>query len=276
MMKIAAISFLQDKLNRFLDLPKDREHLLSILQNARRKNLIASDAMNMIEGALQVSQTHVHEIMIPRAQMIVISQDERPEEFLQTVISSQHSRFPVIGESKDEVVGILLAKDLLSYLAEEKDSRHFNMRDLLRPAFFIPESKRLDALLREFRTNRNHMAIVVDEYAGVSGLVTMEDVIEEIVGNIEDEYDLEEAVYIKPREEGHYTVRALTPVEIFNQYFKVNFSDEEFDTIGGILTQTFGYLPKRGETLELHGLSFEVVRADKKRLHLLRVRPMKN
>jgi magnesium and cobalt transporter len=271
-MKTATTLFLQDKLNLFLDLPKDREHLLSILQNARRKNLIALDAMKMMEGALQVSQTHAHEIMIPRAQMIVISQDDRPEDFLPTVISSQHSRFPVIGDSRDEVVGILLAKDLLSYLAEEKDSRHFNMRDLLRPAFFIPESKRLDVLLREFRTNRNHMAIIVDEYAGVAGLVTIEDVIEEIVGNIEDEYDLEEAVYIKPREEGCYTVRALTPVEIFNQYFKVDFSDEEFDTIGGILTQTFGYLPKRGETLELHGLNFEVVRADKKRLHLLRVR----
>lgn len=273
-MKTAATLFLQDKLNLFLDLPKDREHLLSILQNARRKNLIALDAMKMMEGALQVSQTHAHEIMIPRAQMIVISQDDRPEDFLPTVISSQHSRFPVIGDSRDDVLGILLAKDLLSYLAEEKDSRHFNMRDLLRPAFFIPESKRLDVLLREFRTNRNHMAIIVDEYAGVAGLVTIEDVIEEIVGNIEDEYDLEEAVYIKPRDEGCYTVRALTPVEIFNQYFKVNFSDEEFDTIGGILTQTFGYLPKRGETLELNGLSFEVVRADKKRLHLLRVRPV--
>jgi magnesium and cobalt transporter len=273
-MKTTTMLFLQDKLNLFLDLPKDREHLLSILHNARRKNLIALDAMKMMEGALQVSQTHAHEIMIPRAQMIVISQDDRPEDFLPTVISSQHSRFPVIGESRDDVLGILLAKDLLSYLAEEKDSRHFNMRDLLRPAFFIPESKRLDVLLREFRTNRNHMAIIVDEYAGVAGLVTIEDVIEEIVGNIEDEYDLEEAVYIKPREEGFYTVRALTPVEIFNQYFKVSFSDEEFDTIGGILTQTFGYLPKRGETLELHGLSFEVVRADKKRLHLLRVRPV--
>lgn len=273
-MKTAATLFLQSKLNLFLDLPKDREHLLSILQNARRKNLIALDAMKMMEGALQVSQTHVHEIMIPRAQMIVISQDDRPEDFLPTVISSQHSRFPVIGDSRDEVVGILLAKDLLSYLAEEKDSRHFNMRDLLRPAFFIPESKRLDVLLREFRTNRNHMAIIVDEYAGVAGLVTIENVIEEIVGNIEDEYDLEEAVYIKPREESCYTVRALTPVEIFNQYFKVSFSDEEFDTIGGILTQAFGYLPKRGETLELYGLSFEVVRADKKRLHLLRVRPI--
>lgn len=272
-MKTVATSYLQDKLNLFLDLPKDRDHLLSIIQNARRKNLIAVDAMKMMEGALQVSQTHVHEIMIPRAQMIVIAQNDRPEEFLQTVITSQHSRFPVIGESKDEVIGILLAKDLLSYLIEEKNDRHFNMRDLLRPAFFIPESKRLDALLRDFRSNRNHIAIVVDEYAGVSGLVTMEDVIEEIVGNIEDEYDLEEAVYIKPREEGCYTVRALTPVEIFNQYFKVSFSDEEFDTIGGILMQTFGYLPKRGETLELHGLSFEVVRADKKRLHLLRVRP---
>lgn len=272
-MKTAAMLFLQDKLNLFLDLPKDRKHLLSILQNARRKNLIALDAMNMMEGALQVSQTHVHEIMIPRAQMIVISQDDRPEDFLPIVISSQHSRFPVIGDSRDEVVGILLAKDLLGYLVEEeKDSRHFNMRDLLRPAFFIPESKRLDALLREFRTNRNHMAIIVDEYAGVAGLVTIEDVIEEIVGNIEDEYDLEEAVYIKPREEDCYTVRALTPVEIFNQYFKVDFSDEEFDTIGGILTQTFGYLPKRGEMLQLNGLNFEVVRADKKRLHLLRVR----
>jgi len=272
-MKTATTLFLQNKLNQFLDLPTDREHLLSILHNARRKNLIALDAMKMMEGALQVSQRHVHEIMTPRAQMIVISQNDRPEDFLPTVISSQHSRFPIIGESRDEVVGILLAKDLLSYLVEEKDSRHFNMRDLLRPAFFIPESKRLDVLLREFRTNRNHMAIIVDEYAGVSGLVTIEDVIEEIVGNIEDEYDLEEAVYIKPREEGFYTVRALTPVEIFNQYFKVSFSDEEFDTIGGSLTQTFGYLPKRGEVLELKGLNFEVVRADKKRLHLLRVRP---
>jgi len=253
--------------------PQDREQLLTVLRAAQQRDLISSDAMQMIEGALQFSETHVRDIMIPRAQMVVIDADTQPEQFLATIVNSGHSRFPVVGNSRDDVLGVLLAKDLLGYYAKlGKDSERFDMRDLLRPAVFIPESKRLNVLLREFRASRNHLAIVVDEYGGVAGLVSIEDVIEEIVGDIDDEYDLDDEIYIKPRDGGRYTVRALTPLEVFNKHFKSRFSDEDFDTVGGILMQAFGHLPKRGETLTLDGLFFEVLRADKRRIHLLRVR----
>lgn len=258
--------------------PQTREALITLLNEVQQSGLFSRDALDMIEGALEVSDIHVRDIMIPRAQMVVLAYDDRPEEFLPEIVNSGHSRFPVIGDNRDDVQGILLAKDLLTYYAQfhrqTESPPEFNIRDLLRPVMFIPESKRLNVLLREFRSSRNHMAVVVDEYGGVAGLVTIEDVIEEIIGDIDDEHDSDTATYIKPREPGRYTVRALTPIEIFNDYFKSDFSDEEFDTIGGVLLKAFGHLPKRNESIELNGFHFQVVRADRRRLHLLRVQPL--
>ncbi len=257
--------------------PENKQELLQLLRQARQNDLLTLDALQIMEGAMQVAETHVRDVMIPRAQMMVIHANERPDEFLDTIVQSGHSRFPVVGENRDDVQGILLAKDLLHCYAQgniegSNWAQQFNLRDWLRPAVFIPESKRLHILLREFRTSRNHMAIVVDEYSGVAGLVTIEDVIEEIIGDIDDEHDLDDTVYIKPRDEGYYTLSALTPIEVFNGHFNTDFSDEEFDTIGGLLLKAFGRVPKRGETLVLAGFHFKVLRAAKRRIHLLRVR----
>ena len=250
--------------------PQDREQLITVLRDAEERQLVDADALSMIEGALQVADMQVRDIMVPRGQMVVVQQDSPPEEFINTVIESGHSRFPIIGDSRDEVVGILLAKDLLDYFARGSAGT-FNIRDAMRPAVFIPESKRLNILLREFRARRNHMAIVVDEYGGVGGLVTIEDVLEQIVGEIDDEHDVDEESYIKPHGGSEQMVKALTPIEDFNEYFHTRFSDEEFDTIGGLVVKTFGYLPRRGETCTIDGLHFTVVRADKRRVHLFRV-----
>jgi magnesium and cobalt transporter len=251
--------------------PKDKEELLQMLKDAQQRNLLDREAVSMIEGVLDVSEMQVRDIMIPRSQMEMIERDASLEEFLPIIIDSAHSRFPVIGESKDEVVGIILAKDLLPYAAQ-RDGSEFNMRDLLRPAMVVPESKRLNVMLKKFQTSHNHMAIVVDEYGGVAGLVTIEDVLEQIVGEIEDEHDVDdEENYILPAGEGHYSVRALTPVEDFNDYFKSDFSDEEFDTIGGLVLSGFGRVPKRGESVDLAGFRFTVQRADNRRVHLLNV-----
>jgi magnesium and cobalt transporter len=251
--------------------PKDKEELLQMLKDAQQRNLLDREAVGMIEGVMDVSEMQVRDIMIPRSQMEMIERDASLEEFLPIIIDSAHSRFPVIGENKDEVLGIILAKDLLPYAAQ-RDGSEFNMRDLLRPAMVVPESKRLNVMLKEFQTSRNHMAIVVDEYGGVAGLVTIEDVLEQIVGEIEDEHDVEdEENDILPAEEGHFSVRALTPVEDFNQYFKCNFSDEEFDTVGGLVLSGFGRMPKRGEYVDLAGFRFAVQRADNRRVHLLDV-----
>jgi len=251
--------------------PKDKEELLQMLKDAQRRNLLDRDAVGMIEGVMDVSEMQVRDIMIPRSQMEVIEREASLAQFLPIIVESAHSRFPVIGENKDEVLGSLLAKDLLPYAAET-DSSAFNIRDLLRPAMVLPESKRLNVMLKEFQTSRNHMAIVVDEYGGVAGLVTIEDVLEQIVGEIEDEYDVDdEESYILPAEEGHYSVRALTTVEDFNDYFKTQFSDEEFDTIGGLVLNAFGRMPKRGEQVDFGGLRFSVQRTDNRRLHLLDV-----
>jgi len=252
--------------------PKDRDQLLEQLREAQQRDLLDSDALGMIEGVLQVSEMQVRDIMIPRSQMVVVERDARPEDILPILIDSQHSRFPVIGENRDEVVGILLAKDLLSYFAQGTGGNgSFNIRDVLRPAAFIPESKRLNVLLKEFRASRNHIAIVVDEYGGVAGLVTIEDVLEQIVGEIEDEHDVEEDAYIMDHGDNHYTVKALTPIEDFNDYFGADFSAKEFDTIGGVLLNGFGHLPKRGETLDLGRFHFRVLRADNRRVYLLAV-----
>jgi magnesium and cobalt transporter len=250
--------------------PKDREQLVELLRDAEHRHLLDPDALAMIEGVLQVSDMQVREVMIPRSQMVVVQHNQVPEEFLPVIIESAHSRFPVIGDNKDEVLGILLAKDLLTYFAHN-EKENFDIRDVLRPAVFIPESKRLNVLLKEFRSNRNHMAIVVDEYGGVSGLVTIEDVLEQIVGEIEDEYDFDEDVFINKHNDATYTVKALTPIDEFNDYFSSQFSDDEFDTIGGLVMHNFGHLPKRGETVSIENFRFQVLRADNRRLHLLQV-----
>jgi magnesium and cobalt transporter len=255
----------------FASEPKDKEELLQLLKEAQQGNLLDRDAVGMIEGVMDVSEMQVRDIMIPRSQMEVIEREATLTEFLPIIIESAHSRFPVIGENKDEILGIILAKDLLPYVAQA-DSSDFNIRDLLRPAMVVPESKRLNIMLKEFQASRNHMAIVVDEYGGVAGLVTIEDVIEQIVGEIEDEHDVnDEDSYILPAEEGHHSVRALTDIDDFNDHFKCDFSDEEFDTIGGLVLNGFGRMPKRGEHVDLEGFRFTVMRADNRRVHLLDV-----
>ena len=253
--------------------PQDREQLIDVLRDAERRGLVDAQALAMIEGVLHVGEMQVRDIMVPRAQMVVIQAGQDPEAFIDAVIDSGHSRFPVIGDNRDEVEGILLAKDLLAHFVRKGEST-FDMDDVMRPAVFIPESKRLNVLLREFRENRNHMAIVVDEYGGVAGLVTIEDVLEQIVGEIGDEHDIEEGGYIRHLSNGEYTVKALTPIEDFNEYFHTSFSDDEFDTIGGLVIKGFGRMPRRNETIEMEGVSFKVLRADKRRVHLLRVVPV--
>ena len=255
----------------FLGEPKDREELVEILHDAQERNLFDLGALAMIEGVLQVSELQVRDIMIPRSQMVVVEEEHSMQEMLPIIIESAHSRFPVIGDSRDEVVGVLLAKDLLRYFVEE-NREEFNIEDILRPAFIVPESKRLNILLNEFRNSRNHMAIIVDEYGGVSGLVTIEDVLEQIVGDITDEHDLEEDQYITYSEEDNYAlVKGLTPIEDFNEFFETTFEEDEFDTIGGLVTHLFGRVPKRGESIGKQEFTFEVVRADSRRLHLLKV-----
>ena len=247
--------------------PEDREELVELLRSSYERNLLDADALAMIEGVLQVSEMQARDIMVPRAQMDVIDVRESPDQFIPIVIQTGHSRFPVIGENKDNVIGILLAKDLLHYYAGEEE---FNVRDMLRPAVFIPESKPLNVLLKEFRKNRNHMAVVADEYGGVAGLVTIEDVIEQIVGDIEDEYDYDDVEdNIVPEKGGLYRVKALTEIADFNAHFGTRFSDHDFDTIGGLVMSRFGHVPKRGEQVTIDNLTFKVLRADSRRLHLL-------
>lgn len=255
----------------FSDEPRSREDLLSDLRQASDENLLDSEALTIMEGAMQVSDMQVREAMLPRSQMVVVEADQTPKEFLPIIISSAHSRFPVIGETPDEIMGILLAKDLLPLILEG-DTESFDLKSKLRPATFVPESKRLNVLLKEFRVTRNHMAIVMDEYGGVSGLITIEDVLEEIVGEIEDEHDSEEDDgNIKPFEENAYIIKALTPVEDFNEYFSVGFPEDDFDTLGGIVTQHFGHLPKKDETVDIDGFTFKVLSADTRRIRLLQV-----
>ena len=250
--------------------PATRQELVEMLRDAESRNLFDAEALSMIEGVLQVAEMRVRDIMVPRAQMVVIEEDDAPETFVQTVVASGHSRFPVIGDNRDEVEGILLAKDLLAYFASSE--REFDIRDAMRPAVFVPESKRLNVLLGEFRASRNHMAIVVDEYSGVAGLVTIEDVLEQIVGEIDDEHDTEEERYIKARNSNEYIVKALTPIEDFNEYFEVEFSEDDYDTIGGLVVKSFGHMPQRGESTVVGEFEFEVIRASKRRLHLLQMR----
>ena len=250
--------------------PRDRQDLTSILQQAKERGIVNPDAYEMLEGVLQVSELQVRDIMVPRSQMVIVNRDDPPERILPVVIESGHSRFPVIGDDRDQIVGILLAKDLLRYFTEGgKDD--FDIKEVLRPVVFIPESKRLNVLLKEFRASHHHMAIVVDKYGGVSGLVTIEDVLEQIVGDIGDEYDVDDDLDIRREGERQFSVRAQTPIGDFNKYFGTAFSDEEFDTIGGLAINLLGRLPRRGESFALGGLEFKVLRADRRRLDTLRV-----
>ncbi|MDE1943494.1 MAG: CBS domain-containing protein [Betaproteobacteria bacterium] len=244
--------------------PENRDELVAILHQALDRNLLDADALSMMEGVLGVADMQVRDVMIPRAQMDVIEVDQSPEQFIPFVIETAHSRFPVVDEGKDNVLGILLAKDLLRYYAGQE----FNVRDMLRPTVFVPESKRLNVLLREFRANRNHIAIVVDEYGGVAGLVTIEDVLEQIVGDIEDEYDFDETEdNIVPEQPGRFRVKAVTELADFNEALGSTLSSEDFDTVGGLVVSRFGRLPKRGERISFDGLTFQVLRADSRRLH---------
>ena len=249
---------------------KTREEIASFLTEFRDRGALASDELAMLQGVLEVSNTQVRDIMVPRSHMVVLSKDDSSEALLKTIIESNHSRFPVIGNDRDEVVGIVLAKDMLKhYVVDERES--FQIEPLLRPAVFIPESKRLNTLLAEFREGRNHMAIVVDEYGGVSGLATIEDVLEQIVGEIDDEHDQEEAAPIQPQDDGRFVVSALTRIEEFNDFFSTEMSDEQYDTVGGLLMHELGRLPRRGEQLEYAGFRFKVLRGDRRRLHTLEV-----
>ena len=248
--------------------PEDREQLIELLHSAFERRLLDAEALSMIEGVLQVSETQVRDVMIPRSQMDMLDVAESPEKFIPFVIETAHSRFPVFEDNRDNVIGILLAKDLLRFYAEEE----FNVREMLRPAVFVPESKRLNVLLKEFRAKRNHIAIVVDEYGGVAGLVTIEDVIEQIIGDIEDEYDFDETEdNILVDRSGRYRVKAVTEVGDFNEYFHTQFSDEDYDTVGGLVVARFGRLPKRGESIVIDNFTFQVLRADSRKIHSLLV-----
>lgn len=263
-------SWLNKLTQAFAHEPRNRQELLEVLREAHQNKLLDSEALAIVEGAIQVADLQVRDIMVPRSQMISIKAAHTPQEFLPAIIDSAHSRYPVIGESIDDVIGILLAKDLLPLILEN-GSKPFNIKDLLRPATFVPESKRLNVLLREFRANHNHMAVVIDEYGGVAGLVTIEDVLEQIVGEIEDEHDIEEDSYIKPLPSGDFLIKALTPVENFNEFFDSSLSDDEFDTIGGLVMSAFGHLPKRNEVIAIGDFRFRVLSADSRRIHLLRL-----
>ena len=250
---------------------KDKAYLMDMLRDAQQRDVISSETLSMIEGVMEVTDMQVREVMVPRSQMIVIERTANVDDILSCIVDSAHSRFPVIGENRDEIEGIILAKDVLNFFAREDDRESLDLREYMRPAVFIPESKRLNVLLRDFRSNRNHMAVVVDEYGGVAGLVTIEDVLEEIVGEIEDEHDLEEDITITSHGEGVYTVQALTELNEFNEFFKSDFRTDEFDTIGGIIMNAFGYMPQRGEEIELGNFRFKILRADNRRIYSLRV-----
>ena len=248
---------------------KTRDDIAEFLAGFLERGIIGEDEFAMLEGVLKVADTQVRDIMVPRSQMVVVAKDQTPEEVLKVITESNHSRFPVIGDDKDEVVGIVLAKDMLKHFIANQAP--FDLQLFLRPAAFIPESKRLNTLLTEFREGRNHMAIVVDEYGGVSGLATIEDVLEQIVGDIDDELDPEEASSIQPQDGGKYAVAALTRIDEFNEFFNTELSDADYDTVGGLVMHELGRLPRRGEQLDFAGLSFKVLRGDRRRLHTLEV-----
>ena len=248
---------------------KDREQIVEFLAGFVERGVLGADELTMLQGVLAVADAQTRDIMVPRSHMVVVSQDQSPEEILKIISESNHSRFPVIGDDRDEVVGIVLAKDVLKQFI--RDRAGFDVETLMRPAVFIPESKRLNTLLAEFRESRNHMAIVVDEYGGVAGLATIEDVLEQIVGEIDDEHDADAAPPIQPQDGGKFVVQALTRIEEFNEFFNTEISDADYDTVGGLVMHELGRLPRRGEQLEYSGLRFKVLRGDRRRLHTLEV-----
>ena len=255
--------------NIFTGEPQNEKQLLELLKNLQSHQLLEADELNMIEGVLQVDDMQVRDIMIPRGQMVVLDHDDSLPEIIQKITDSGHSRFPVIDDDKDDVVGILLAKDLLQLSLDQ--SQDFEINEFIRPASFIPESKRLNVLLKEFRLNRSHMAMIVDEYGGVSGLITIEDVLEQIVGKIDDEHDEDEEVDIQEHGANRYSVRALTPLPEFNEFFNTDYESEEIETIGGLVLRQFGHLPERGESIALDNLTFKVLNADSRQVHLFQV-----
>lgn len=267
-------SWLERLSDAFTGEPKDREDLLNVLKDAQEKNILDSEAFKIIEGAMNVSEMHVRDIMIPRSQMVSLEADETIREWLGKIVDSGHSRFPVLGENSDEVVGVLLAKDLLGLGLQtgfDLADMQKRLKTVIRSVNFVPESKRLNVLLKDFRSNRNHMAVVVDEYGQTAGLVTIEDVLEEIVGEIEDEHDDTVDANIRPNGNGGYLVQALTPIEDFNDHFDTDFSDEEFDTIGGIVMHKFGRVPQRDESVTLDNLMVRVINADNRRVRAFEV-----
>jgi magnesium and cobalt transporter len=258
------------RITQSLGEPDDRHDLVAILRAANERGVIDDDACTMLEGVLEVADLQVRDIMVPRGQMISVRRDDPPNRLLPTVVESGHSRFPVMDEDRDDIIGILLAKDLLRMYATGSKER-FDIREYMRPAVFVPESKRLNVLLKEFRRNRNHMAIVVDEYGGVAGLVTIEDVIEQIVGEIDDEYDVEDDQNIRKEAERQFAVRGVTRIDEFNEYFEAELPEEDFDTVAGLVMKQLGRLPRRGESVTLDGYEFRVTRADRRRIESLRV-----
>jgi magnesium and cobalt transporter len=248
---------------------RSREEIVEFLAGFLERGLLATDELAMLQGVLTVSDTQVRDIMVPRSHMVVVAKDQSADEVLKVISESNHSRFPVIGDDRDEVVGIVLAKDLLKHFVA--DTQPFDLKKFLRPAVFIPESKRLNTLLAEFREGRSHMAIVVDEYGGISGLATIEDVLEQIVGEIDDEHDPEAVSTIQPQDGGKFVVMALTRIDEFNEFFNTELSDADYDTVGGLVMHALGRLPRRGEQLEFAGLRFKVLRGDRRRLHSLEV-----
>ena len=263
-------SWLERISQAFSDQPESLKDIIEILREAEQRQILDSDALSIIEGAMQVIHMQVREVMIPRTQMITVKASQEPEEYLAEIVDSAHSRFPVIGESPDEVIGILLAKDLLP-LALKSELKKGTISELLRPASVVPESKRLNQLLKEFKQTRNHMAIVVDEYGCISGLVTIEDVLEQIVGEIEDEHDFDDEATIKTLGKGEYNVKALTTIEEFNEFFGTQIPDDEFDTIGGVALKHFGRLPDRDDQTEFYGFRATVLNADNRTIRLLKI-----
>jgi magnesium and cobalt transporter len=256
--------------------PKTKQEVLEVIKEAADDNLLDKEALSIIEGAMQVAEMQVRDIMVPRSKMVMIEADQTIKELLPTIISSAHSRFPVVGKNSDEIIGVLLAKDLLPMLLEEND-QEFKVQDKLRKVAFIPESKRLNTLLNEFRATHSHLAIVIDEYGGIAGLITIEDVLEQIVGDIEDEHDqADDEGNIRPFDDNAFLVKALTELEDFDEYFNSNFDDYEFDTIGGIVTQRFGHLPQKDEEIIIDNFKFKVLSSENRRIRLLQVHRVTN
>jgi len=263
----SSLSWVQ-RLGKGLFEPQDQEQLIELIRGASERHILDAEALSIVEGALSVSQMQARDVMIPRSQVVMVSRDASAEETLKLITEMAHSRFPVIDDDRDDVIGILLAKDLLAAVVSA-DKFEFDLREIMRPAVFIPESKRLNVLLREFRARRNHMAIVVDEYGGVAGMVTIENVLEQIVGEIEDEHDIDDDAPILKHGDASYTIKALTTVEDFNDYFSTDWDDDDFDTVGGFVMNHFGHLPARDEQVTIGNFKFTVMRADNRRIHLL-------